>query len=89
MGIVLTFALGAGTASADPPGTTNNDEGNARTFCQDVGYNPTPSGLMAAGNNLSNQLSVDDTADGVAYGILYVCPEYKALFTRAMNIYGR
>lgn len=87
-GTALAVVLTSGTAHADPVGATPNDPQNARTFCMEVGANPTPSGLIAAGNNLARQLSQDDTVDGIAYGLLYVCPEYRGLFAQAYNIYG-
>jgi hypothetical protein len=87
-GVTLALVLGGGTAHADPPGNTPNDPINARAFCVDVANNPTPSGMAVAVAHLSQQLDTDDTVDGAAYGLLYVCPEYRSLFSQTYNIYG-
>ena len=87
-GIALALVLGGGTAHADPPGATPNDPNNGRIFCNAIAANPTPAGVRAAMRGLMAQVNVDDTIDGMAYGLMYVCPEYHELFANTYDLLG-
>jgi hypothetical protein len=79
-GIALALVFGSGTAHADPPGTTPNDQHNAYLVCAALDENPSVQGLRAVMSNMfQGGLSPDDGADGVAYAVLYTCPWYKGI----------
>lgn len=84
--VSAAVCLGAGVASADPPGNTPNDPANGRRMCELIAQDPTPGGVKAALNVLGeSDLDVDDKVDALAYGVLYVCPEYRGLVDTVLS----
>ena len=82
----VALVLGTGVAHADPPGTTSNDEYNAQIVCGALAANPSVGGLHWVEANMAQQgLSNDDVVDGIAYAVLYTCPEYGWVVHQAVG----
>ena len=87
--IVAAYAVlmlaSAGTAYADPPGETDNDAPNGQIVCDILTRNPSVSTMRmilvgSYGHFLEQEgtnAAKDDTIDAIAYGLVYICPEYQ------------
>ena len=75
----------AAPAHADPPGETDNDAPNGQIVCDILARNPSVSTMRmilvgSYGHFLEQEgtnAAKDDTIDAIAYGLVYICPEYQ------------